>query len=358
MGGTVRQEIVITGMGLVLPCGTGIEAARLSWESGIPCFAPLPENLGTGLGAACTSFSASGIIPPMQNRRLDRPSRFAWVAAHQAFQDAGVEPSQLGLRLGVAVGTMTGGDEATEGFLRPYLADGPESASPLLFPNCVAVAISGYLSTAFGLKGPSVTQLAREGSTLAALEQAQRWLRMGLLEAVLVVGSDGFFPLLTELLHRARLSISDGLPEVGSRRGFLPGEGAQAFLLETRDHAEARGARIRAKLHGVASMSPATNRLAERGRVMAETAASITPAVPDAWIGGSSGHRILDEVEAPLSPMHKRWPKPKYPKLIWGEFCGSGGQLLAAALLEPGQRILITAPTSFGPQYAAVLEKP
>jgi 3-oxoacyl-(acyl-carrier-protein) synthase len=280
------------------------------------------------------------------------------VAAHHAFQDAGVDPAHFGLRLGVAVGTMTGGDEATEGFLRPYLMKGPEGASPLLFPNCVAVAISGYLSTAFGLRGPSVTQLAREGSTLAALEQAQRWLKMGLLEAVLVVGTDGLFPLLSELLHRTHLSVREGLPEVGSGRGLLPGEGAQAFLLETRDHAEARGARIRAVVRGVGAYSPATTRPAERGRMLAEAAASITPAIPDAWIGGSSGHRILDEVEAVLRPMLKRWPTPKYPKTIWGEFCGSGGQLLAAALLEPGHRVLVTAPASFGAQYAAVLEKP
>jgi 3-oxoacyl-(acyl-carrier-protein) synthase len=354
----VRQELVITGMGLVLPCGTGIEAARVSWESGQHAFAPLPESLGTGLGAACTTFNPAGVIPPMQSRRLDRPSRFAWVAAHQAFQDAGVDPSHLGLRLGVAVGTMTGGSEATEAFLRPYLAKGPEGASPLFFPNCVAVAISGYLSTAFGLRGPSVTQLAREGSALAALEQAQRWLRLGMLEAVLVIGTDGLFPILAELLRRTRLTVREGLPDVGSCRGMLPGEGAQAFLLETRDHAEARGAKIRAVLRGVASLSPATTRRSERSRVLAEIAASITPAIPDAWIGGSSGHPMLDEVEAPLISMLKRWPTPKYPKTLWGEFCGSGGQLLAAGLLEPGRRILITAPASFGSQYAAVLEKP
>lgn len=354
----MRQEAVITGMGLVLPCGTGIEAARTSWETATPCFAPLPENLGSGLGAACTAFSPAGIIPPMQSRRLDRPSRFAWVAVSQAFQDAGVDPAHLGLRCGVALGTMTGGDEPTEGFLCSYLAKGPEGASPMLFSNCVAVAISGYLSTAFGIRGPSVTQLAREASTLAALEQAQRWLDMGLLESVLVVGADGLFPILSELLWRTHLSVREGLPVVGSRRGFLPGEGAQAFLLETRDHAEARGARIHASLRGVAALAPATREPSERSRVLAEVAACITPSAPDTWIGGSSGHRMLDEVEAPLLSMFARWPRPRYPKTLWGEFCGSGGQLLAAALLDPGRRVLVTAPASFGSQYAAVLEKP
>ncbi|HWQ08863.1 MAG TPA: hypothetical protein VN436_07145, partial [Holophaga sp.] len=172
------------------------------------------------------------------------------------------------------------------------------------------------------------------------------------------VGTDGLFPMLPELLRRTRLSVREGLPEVGSRRGMLPGEGAQAFLLETRDGAEARGARIRATLRGVASLAPGTARPEARSRALAEVAACITPFAPEAWIGGSSGLGRLDEVEAPLLSRHPGWPRPRYPKLLWGEFCGSGGQLLAAALLDPGRRVLVTAPASFGPQFAAVLEKP
>jgi len=350
-------EIVITGLGLVLPCGDGVDIASASWRSGEPCFASLPPELGDGMGAACTKFRSAGIIPPMQNRRLDRPSRFAWVAAHQAFEDACMDPTALGSKLGLCVGTLTGGEEATEAFLRPYFARGPEGASPLLFPNCVAVAISGQLSIAFGLRGPSSTQLAREASTLAALDQAIRWIRLGLVEAMLVVGTDGLFPLLIELLKRSRLSCRHGFPEIGSGRGLLPGEGAQAFVLETRDRAESRGAWIRAIIRGVTSCTPQDRSLAERSRVLAEAAAAITPARPDAWIAGSSGHPILDQIEAPLLPQHQKWPQPRFPKTQWGEFCGSGGQLLAAALVDPGRRVLITAPASFGTQYAAVIEK-
>ncbi|HEX7552789.1 MAG TPA: beta-ketoacyl synthase N-terminal-like domain-containing protein, partial [Geothrix sp.] len=150
-------DLVITGLGLVLPCGDGIEAARASLASGAPCFTDLPESLGQGRGAVCTAYNPVGIIPPMQLRRLDRASRFAWVAAHQAFLDAGLEPRadtrMGGDRIAVAVGTMTGGSEAAEAFMRPYLLRGPEGASPLVFPNSVANAASGHLALAFGLKG-------------------------------------------------------------------------------------------------------------------------------------------------------------------------------------------------------------
>ncbi len=350
-------DLVLTGLGLVLPCGDGIDAARASLRSGAPCFAELPEALGRGRGAACTGFNPAGIIPPMQLRRLDRCSRFAWGAAHQAFADAGLDPRPLGERIAVAVGTLTGGSEATEGFLRPYLPRGPEGASPLLFPNSVANAASGHLAQAFGLKGPSATFLAWECATFAALEQAARWLRTGMAEAALVLGTDGLFPLLLEIARGARLLDRHGDPTAGSGRGFLPGEGAQAFLLETRGHAEARGALIRATLAAVTSVPALENAPPARAGALAEAAEAVLAGdPPDRWIGGSSGSPRLDPSEAALRQAHPGWPEPIQPKLLWGEFAGAGGPLLAAALLEPAARALVTCPGSFGPQYAARFE--
>ena len=349
-------DIVITGLGLVLPCGDGIAAARASLVSGLPCFAELPEALGHGRGAACSSFSPAGIIPPMQLRRLDRPSRFAWVAAHQAFQDARLDPKPIGERLAVAVGTQTGGSEASEAFMRPYLQRGPEGASPLIFPNSVANAASGHLALAFGLKGPSATFVDRENAAFSALEQAVRWLRTGLAEVALVIGTDGLFPLLLDICRGARLLDRHSDPEVGSGRGFLPGEGAQAFLLESREHAEARRALPRARLRALASRSAPDP--TEEGRVAALTraVAALDDASVDRRIGGGSGLSRLDVPESSLAVQHPLWPVAEHPKRLWGELTGSGGQLLAAALLEPAARVLVSAPASSGAQYAALLE--
>ena len=350
--------IAVTGLGLVLPCGDGIAAARASLRSGTPFFAELPEALGRGRAAACADFNPAGIIPPMQLRRLDRPSRFAWVAAHQAFADAGLDPRSLGDRTAVAVGTITGGSEATEAFLRPCLAPGAEGASPLLFPNTVANAASGHLALAFGLKGPSATCLERECGTFVALEQAVRWLRLGMAEAALVVGTDGLFPMLLEAGRGARLLARHGNPEAGSGEGFLPGEGAQAFLLETQVAAEARGARPRALLAALGSRCSRTPTASGRAEALAGAAEDVLAgAVPDGWIGGSSGSPRLDPTEAALQRAHPEWPEPRHPKLLWGELAGSGGPLLAAALLEPGARVLVTAPGSSGPQWAARFDR-
>jgi len=352
----MNTEIVITGLGLVLPCGDGVKVAQEAWEAQQHSFGAVPEPLGIGLGGVCGAFNPAGIIPAMVNRRLDRPARFAWGAAREAFLDAGLEPPRLDDRLAMATGTMAGGSEAAEAFMRPYLAKGPEGASPMLFPNCVAVSISGYLSTAFKFRGPSITQIGRENSTLLALDQAMRWLRLGMADAALVVGTDGLFPMLTKLLQRTHLSTREGLPEVGSRRGFLPGEGAQAFLLETRHRAVTRGAPIRASIQGFAACASVTNDASSRAKALREAACSLTPQTFDGWIAGANGHRMLDELEAPLRKT-LGWPMPKYPKLLWGEFCGSGGQLLAAALLDGSQRTLVTAPASSGSQVAMLIEK-
>jgi len=352
----MNAEIVITGLGLVLPCGDGVKVAQKAWECQEPCFSDVPETLGTGKGGVCSGFSTAGIIPAMVNRRLDRATRFAWVAAREAFHDAGLEPNRLGDRLAMATGTMAGGSEAAEVFMRPYLARGPEGASPMVFPNCVAVSISGHLSTAFKFRGPSITQIGRENSTLVALDQAVRWLRSGMADAALVVGTDGLFPLLTEVLRRTHLSAGQNLPRVGSLGGFLPGEGAQAFLLETRNRAVVRGAPIRASITGFASCAAITNDFSARAKALREAAASLSPKGFEGWIAGANGHRMLDDLELPLRRAYG-WPEPRYPKLLWGEFCGSGGQLLAAALLDSSRRTLITGPASSGSQVAMLVEK-
>ncbi|HET8900880.1 MAG TPA: beta-ketoacyl synthase N-terminal-like domain-containing protein [Holophagaceae bacterium] len=344
-------DLVVTGLGLVLPCGDGVEAARASLASGAACFAELPAELGEGRGAICSEFNPVGTIPPMQLRRLDRCSRFAWVAAAQAFSDAGLDPgSGIGDRTAIAAATMTGGSEASEAFLRPYYERGPAGASPLVFPNCVANAAAGHLALAFGLKGPSTTQLEREASGFAALDQASRWLRMGFCDVALVVGLDGLFPMLGTVCGAAGLLARQGNPEADSGRGFLCGEGAAALVLERSDDALARGARPRARLGALTQRAAA--RPSDRASALADAVAEACPHPPQRWIGGANGHPQLDRLEAALRESKSAWLAPLHPKLLWGEFGGSGAQLLAAGLLEPADSVLVSGPSSFGGQWA------
>jgi 3-oxoacyl-[acyl-carrier-protein] synthase II len=182
-----------------------------------------------------------------------------------------------------------------------------------------------------------------------------RWLRAGLVRSVLLVGTDGLFPLLVELLYGVR-RITSELPRAGSGKGLIPGEGAQAFVLETLSGAQARGARIRARIQGWASSAPAKESPAARRQALARAVEELGPLAPERWIGGASGLGTLDDSELLLAADHPEWPRARHPKLLWGEFGGSGGQLLAAALLEPSRQTLVTSPSSGGPQVALLLE--
>lgn len=349
-------SVAITGLGLVLPCGDGPEAARASLAAGLPSFQDLTPEFGVGRAALCPHFKPAGVIPPMQLRRLDRASRYSWVAAAQAFADAGLDPKVVGgERIGLAAGTLTGGSEASEAFYHPYLARGPEGASPLLFPNCVANAPGGYVAVTFGLKGPSGTFLEREVATFEALEQAQRWLRAGRCDAVLVLGLDSLFPLLTRILRGARMTRRHGDPTPMQGGGMLPGEGAQAFLLERTSDAVARGARIRATLGAVAGLAPATEHGDRAACLTAVVDEVLEGRTPDRWISGAGGERRVDAAERDLWT-RAPFPRPVTPKALWGEFAGVGGPLLGAGLLEPASTVLVTGPASFGPQYAVRLD--
>ncbi len=344
------SALAVTGLGLVLPPGDGLDAARASLASGSPGFGDLSAALGSGRGASCISFNPAGIIPPMQLRRLDRGSRFAWVAAAQAFADAGLEPSSVGARTAIAAATMTGGSEATEAFIRPYFDRGPEGASPLVFPNCVANAAAGHLALAFGLKGPSTTQLEREVGAFAALDQAARWLRLGFCGVALVVGLDGLFPMLGTVCGEAGLLARHGDPARDSGRGFLCGEGAAALVLERVEDARARGAQVRALLGAIAHR--AAVKPEDRAAALITAASDACPDAPALCIGGANGHPQVDRIEAALRAARVGDPEARHPKLLWGEFGGSGAQLLAAGLLEPASSVLVSGPSSFGGQWA------
>jgi 3-oxoacyl-(acyl-carrier-protein) synthase len=227
----------------------------------------------------------------------------------------------------------------------------------MLFPNCVANAPAGHVALAFGIKGPGTTQLDRENAFFAALDEARWWLDGDLVDAVLVLGTDGLFPLLTDLMRGSRLSARRGDPRPGEATGLLPGEGAQAFLMERAAAASARGARPRARLLALAGAAEPTDgpehRQAALAAAVAEVLGEVRPAV---WIAGSNGHPRLDLAEARLAEDFPRLPPPGHPKALWGELGGSGGQLLAAALLGDPGLALVTAPASFGTQFAALVE--
>ena len=359
LGGTVRQELVITGMGLVLPCGTGIEAARAPGSPACPVSRPCrrpwarvwgppaPPSTPPGSSRPCraaawTGPRASPGWPPT------RPSRTrAWSPAHWACAS------------GVAVGTMTGGDEATEAFLRPYLGEGTRGGLAHALPQLRG---RGHQRLPLhGLRAPGAQCHPagpggqHPGGPGAGPALAAGWASWR--------PSWSWAPTASSRCCRSSCSARASRSARGCPR-WVPG-GASCPAKAPRPSSWRPGIR-----RGPGRQDP--RRAAGRGGAGSGDRAT-GRAQPGAGGDGGLHHpfraRCLDRRQlrpphagrgggAPAGPCSSAGPNPKFPKTLWGEFCGSGGQLLAAALLEPGRRVLVTAPSSFGAQYAAVLEKP
>jgi 3-oxoacyl-[acyl-carrier-protein] synthase II len=229
------SDVVITGIGLLTPLGVDadeLSAALAAGRTGIAQH----DDLRTGHTVAAGRIDqvpVKEIVRSPQLRRMDRLGKMATVAAGMALRHAG-----LGDGIGVpceraAVGWATeyASLEHTWAFQERVRTRGPRLANPMSFPNLVQNAAAGYLSILFGLRGPSVTFCHHETCGLEALSWAARQLRRDRADLVLV----GVSEELGEVLFRARSLIGVEAP---------PGEGAVALVLERRDAAVDRGARI------------------------------------------------------------------------------------------------------------------
>jgi 3-oxoacyl-[acyl-carrier-protein] synthase II len=238
---SVRTKIAITGIAAISSAGVGLEPLVETVRSGVSALRPVPIELAGEEGhlwGRAESFKASDFMSPLKARKFDRCSLFAVVAAGMALKDAGLDPAAFGpTRIGIVLGCGFGGISNSEDFLRGYLTKGTEGLVPMLFPNTVPNAPASNASIEHGLKGPNVTCVQRFCSAEAAFQMACRFLEEDRADIMLTGGVDELAPFMIEAFR-----------EVGQLRRFAAGfsEGAGILVLEKREVAYNRGARIRA----------------------------------------------------------------------------------------------------------------
>jgi 3-oxoacyl-[acyl-carrier-protein] synthase II len=257
------KPLAVTGIGAISPLGAttaellaGLDAGR----SGI-AEVELPAQRAAGCRAAgtrwvgrVTDFDASASLPPMRARRLDRGSRFAVAAAKAACRQAGLAGGPLaGETLGVILGTSSAGSGPLTAFLECLFRHSPEAAPPFEFPNTVANAPASYVSIELGLKGPSLTLAQSEAVLGTALVAGRLLLGDGRCRALLIGAVDEWNPVFQ--LGFAQLGALRGA--AGGGGGMVLAEGAALLLLEAEELALARGARVLARVLGVAAGSVA-----------------------------------------------------------------------------------------------------
>lgn len=352
----MKRSVVVTGVGTVNAFGDRPEALAEGLRGGKPILTEVDRSAGLHLkdsarmAALVGEFDLARWVPPLQSRRMSRPSRFAVAAARSALDDAGIElTKEPDSGLAVSLATTFGPSGYTQGLLDQLGGDGPEAMSPSLFTECVANAATSQVAIRCRASGPNSTICQREAGALAAVAGGALEIRTGKARRALVGAVEEITPVAHALLDRfgalarpAGDSPERAFPLDSRRNGFIAAEGATVLTLEEEDEARSRGARILARIRGWGGAFDATASRTGWGRGVEITSralrqcldrSGVGPADIDAVVSGASGARAGDRLEA--LTLSRVWnggemPKVLVPKAVTGEY---GGAFLAAAML-------------------------
>ena len=259
-----KKRVVITGLGIVSPIGIGKEAYWDSLKNGRPGFGRIsffdPSTYPCHIDAEVRNFVPDAYIEKKKVKRMDRFTQFACAAAKMAVDDAKIDFSKENVeRCGVIVGSGIGGLSTIEAEHKVLMEKGMRRVSPFLIPMLIPNIAPGEIAIEFGLVGPNYAVSSACATSNHAIGEALRHLRYGDADVFIAGGAEAAItPLGVAGFCQARAlttSFND-CPEKASRpfdknrSGFVMGEGAGIVVLETLDHALARGAKIYGELAG------------------------------------------------------------------------------------------------------------
>lgn len=263
------NRVVVTGMGAITPIGNDVETFWNGLKEKKLGFGPITtfdtSDYKVKLAAEVKDFDAKKYMDPKAARRMERFSQFAVAASREALLDSGIDMEKEDpFRVGVCVSSGIGGLQAIEREHAKLLEKGPGRINPLLVPLMISNMASGNVSIQFGLKGKSIDVVTACASGTNSIGEAMRTIQHGEADvmvaggtesAITPIGVAGFSGLtaLSTSEDPTRLSI----PFDAERNGFAIGEGAGVVVLESLEHAKARGAKIYAELVGYGATSDA-----------------------------------------------------------------------------------------------------
>lgn len=270
-------RVVVTGVGAVSPLGIGAETTwrgLLAGRSGIRRIESFDTSgLEVHIGGQVPGFDPKQFMEHKSAGRMDRFGQFAVAAAREAVENSGLRITDANRdRIGVMVNTGGGGIPTIEKDVTTMVTKGPARVSPFLIPMFAPNMASCQVSIALGIRGPSVTSVAACAAGVQAFVDAVHMLERGEVDAVITGGTEAALtPVsLSSLAHMRALSRRNDDPTGASRPfdagrdGFVFSEGAAVMILETEEHAVARGANVLAECLGGAYTSDAFHITAPR----------------------------------------------------------------------------------------------
>tara|TARA_B110000263_G_scaffold236972_1_gene236801 strand:- start:2750 stop:3922 length:1173 start_codon:yes stop_codon:yes gene_type:complete len=337
------RRVAVTGLGVVAPCGIGIDAF---WD-GLCGPAPVGNR-------RVHDFDPDPWFDnPKEVRRADRCTQFAIAAAHMALEQAGDLTADPG-RSGVWIGTGIGGIQTLEEQIKVRLDKGDRRVSPFLVPMMMANAATAAVSMRHGFQGPAENSCTACAAGTHAVANAARLVATGRCDVMIAGGSEAaFVPTALAGFTNMTAFSSAGIsrPFDADRDGFVMGEGAGILVLEEWETAIDRGATIIAEVLGGASTADAHHITAPApggaGAVACMELAMEEAGVTAAQIGHINAHGtstpLNDMAEARAMEKVFGTPGPLVTstKGITGHALGAAGALEAVALALSLQKALI-----------------
>lgn len=268
-----KPRVVVTGMGAVSPIGKTLEAIWsrvMSGESGIGYLTSiLPEEMTCRIGGEIADFNPEDYMDKKEARRMDRYMQFAMAATSLAFADAGlcVGENVRSERLGVVLGSGAGGMGTMESQLKRAIAQGYHKVSPFFVPMMLPDSGAGRVSIAFKARGPNKAVITACSTGSDCIGEALHTLQRGEADVMIAGGAEAPIYALAIAGFAAARAVSQrendptraSRPFDKDRDGFVIAEGAGILILETEEHAQARGARVYAELSGYGCSSDAND---------------------------------------------------------------------------------------------------
>ena len=259
----MSRRVVVTGMGCISPVGNNVKEtwdAILAGKSGASMITHFDASKHkTRFAAEVKGFDPVALFGPRESRKMDRFTQFASAVTIEALEQSGLKIDESNRdRVGVLIGTGIGGIGSLLDQAEVMRERGPDRVSPFLVPMMISDSAAGMLAIRFGARGPNMAIATACASANNAIGEALEMIRRGAADVMIAGGSEAaLVPVAMAGMNvMTALSTRNDDPQTASRPfdkdrdGFLMGEGAGMLILESLEHAQARGANILAEVIG------------------------------------------------------------------------------------------------------------
>lgn len=259
---SMRNRVVVTGMGAITPIGNSVDEFWNGLKEKKVGIGPISvfdtTDYKVKLAAEVKGFEGKNYMDPKTAKRMERFSQFAVAASKEALEDAGINmEKEEPYRVGVCIGSGIGSLQSIEREYKKLLDKGPNRVNPLLVPLMIGNMAAGNVAIQFGLKGKCFNVVTACATGTHSIGEAFRSIQYGEADVMVAGGTEASITPLSIAGFGALTALSTSedplrasIPFDRERNGFVMGEGAGVVILESLEHAKARGAKIYGELVG------------------------------------------------------------------------------------------------------------